>query len=208
VQEQEVAVAERTVPVPDVAARLREAVDALPRGLREHVYRVVREARRLAALYGVDQGRIELAALGHDLARAMSSQELLDAAEAFGLDPSEVERSEPILLHGPVSARLMACHYGIDDPEVLAAARYHTTARPGMGLLEKMLFLADKIDQGKVRERPALAEVRRLARRDPDEAILKYLDLNLARAVEKGWPLHPDSLAARDELLLRRRPKP
>ena len=199
--------AERAAPVPDLARRLCEAVDSLPRGLRDHVYRVVRGARRLAALYGVDEGRIELAALGHDLARAMSRRELLEAAQAFGLDPNEVERTEPILLHGPLSARIMASHYRIDDPEVLAAARHHTTARPGMALIEKLLFLADKIEPGKVREHPALAEVRRLARHDPDEAILRYLDLNLARAAEKGWPLHPDSVAARNELLLRRRPK-
>lgn len=197
----------RSGPAPDVAGKLRQAVDALPPGLRDHVHCVVREARRLAALYGVDQGRIELAALGHDLARAMSPEELLEAARAFGLDPDEVERTEPVLLHGPVSARIMASHYGVDYAEVLAAARHHTTARPGMSLLEKLLFLADKIEQGKVREHPALAEVRRLARHDPDEAILRYLDLNLARAAEKGWPLHPDSVAARNELLLRRRRK-
>ena len=194
-------------PNAEMQQELRQAVDVLPGGLRDHVYRVVREACRLAALYGVDQGRIELAALGHDLARAMSPQELLETAQAFGLSPNEVERSEPILLHGPVSARIMASHYGVDDPEALAAAHHHTTARPGMALLEKLLFLADKIEPGKVREHPALAEVRRLARHDPDQAILRYLDLNVARAAEKGWPLHPDSVAARNELLLRQRPK-
>ena len=194
-------------PTAEVRQELRRAVTRLPSGLRDHVLRVVQEARGLALLYGVDQGRIELAALGHDLARAMSPQELLEAAQAFGLAPDEVERTEPILLHGPVSARIMASRYRVDDPEVLAAARHHTTARPGMALLEKLLFLADKIEQGKVREHSALAEVRRLARHDPDEAILRYLDLNLARAAEKGWPLHPDSVAARNELLLRRRPE-
>lgn len=194
-------------PHAEARQELREAVDALPLGLRRHVYRVVQEARRLAVHYGVDQGRIELAALGHDLARAMSPQELLETAQAFGLSPNEAERSEPILLHGPVSAAIMASRCGVDDAEVLAAARHHTTARPGMALIEKLLFLADKIEPGKVRGRPALAEVRRLARRDPDQAILRYLDLNLARAAKKGWPLHPDSVAARNELLLRRRPE-
>lgn len=192
-------------PVPDVTARLREAVGALPPGLRDHVYRVVHEARRLAHLHGIDGDRLELAALGHDLARTMSPEELLGAAEALGLDPDEVQRREPILLHGPLSAAIMASRFGIADAEVLAATRHHTTAAPGMGPLEKALFLADKIEVEEVRQDPDLAEVRRLAERDLDEAILKYLDLHLRWAAERGWPLHPNSVAARNDLLLRRR---
>jgi predicted HD superfamily hydrolase involved in NAD metabolism len=205
VQEEESSVSERTAPAPAVAARLREAVDALPPGLRDHVYRVVHEARRLARLHGIDGDRLELAALGHDLARAMSPGKLLQSAKTLGLDPDEVQRREPILLHGPLSAAIMASRFGVDDAEVLAAARHHNTAAPGMGPLETTLFLADKIEVEKVREDPDLGEVRRLAERDPDEAMLRYLDLHLMWAAERGWPLHVDTVAARNELLLRRR---
>jgi predicted HD superfamily hydrolase involved in NAD metabolism len=184
-------------------ALLRE-VNRLPAGLRRHVEGVVAEARRLARLYGADEERAALAALGHDLARTMSLSRLLGAAAEYGLEPNEVERFEPSLLHGPVAARLLAARHGVEDAEVLAAAHHHTTGREGMSLLEKVVFVADKIEEGKVREQPELAVVRRAAERDLDEAILKYLDLHVVRAAERGWPLHPDAVAVRNELLLAR----
>jgi predicted HD superfamily hydrolase involved in NAD metabolism len=185
----------------DALAALREAVAQLPQGLREHVERVAVEARRLAATHGIDQRRAELAALGHDLMRAHRPADLLREAEVAGLEPTEVERSEPILLHGPLGARLMAERYGIDDEEVLAAARHHTTARPGMSALERLIFVADKIEQDKVARDPALAEARRLADTSLDAAMLRILDRQLERAVEQCWPLHPDTVEARNELL-------
>jgi len=96
-------------------------------------------------------------------------------------------------------------YYGIDDRQVLAAARFHSTGRAGMSLLEKVIFVADKIEPGKVRATPALARVRELADRDLDAAILEYLDQMLVVAREEGWPLHPQAVAARNELLLSRR---
>jgi len=183
---------------------LLQAVEELPLGLRLHVEGVVDEARRLARLYGADEERAALAALGHDLARTMSGSQLLRAAAEHGLEPNEIERFEPALLHGPVGARLLAALHGVEDAEVLAAAHYHTTARAGMSLLEKVVFVADKIEEGKVREQPELTAVRRVAERDLDEAILSYLDVHVARAAERGWPLHPDTVAARNELLLAR----
>jgi HD superfamily phosphohydrolase YqeK len=70
-----------------------------------------------------------------------------------------------------------------------------------MSLLEKVIFVADKIEPGKVRSKPALAKVRDLADRDLDAAILEYLNQMAAVAKEEGWPLHPEAVAARSELL-------
>jgi HD superfamily phosphohydrolase YqeK len=74
-----------------------------------------------------------------------------------------------------------------------------------MSLLEKIIFVADKIEPGKVQAKPALARVRELAERDLDAAILEYLDQMLMVASEENWPLHPQAIAARNERLLTRR---
>jgi predicted HD superfamily hydrolase involved in NAD metabolism len=185
---------------------VREAVTRLPRDLAEHVERVVAEAERLAAGFtGLDRKRVGLAAWGHDIARALSPQELLAGARRFGLEVSPVEEEAPILLHGPVGSEMLRRDYGIEDAEVLAAARFHSTGRAGMSLLEKVIFVADKIEPSKVRAKPALARVRALAQRDLDAAILEYLDQMLQTARRQGWPVHPDALTARKELLLARR---
>jgi len=181
---------------------LRAHINGLPGGLRRHIEAAVVEARRLARLHGVDEDRAMTAARTHDIARAMRPGELLRLARELGLNPNEVEQAAPILLHGPVAARLLASRYGVEDEEVLASARYHSTGRASMSALEKVLFLADKVEPGKVAARPDLEEVRRLAETDLDGAVLRYLDLQLLEAVRQGWPLHPDAVAARNELLL------
>jgi len=183
---------------------LREQIEGLPGGLRRHIEAVAAEARRLARLHGVDEERAALAAWSHDIVRATDPAEFLRLARELGLNPNEVEKAAPILLHGPVAARLLASRYGVDDEEVLASARWHSTGRASMSALEKVLFLADKVEPGKVAGRPDIEEVRRLAETDLDRAVLHYLDLQLVEAVRQGWPLHPDAVAARNELILSR----
>jgi len=181
---------------------LRAAVARLPHGLAEHIEGVVAEARRLALLHGADEQQAALAAWGHDIARALSPSELLAEARRLGLTVDVVEEEAPILLHGPIGAAILSRDYAIDDAEALAVARYHTTARTGMSILEKVVFVADKIEASKVRAEPALAKVRDLAERDLDAAILEYLNQHLLEASRRAWPLHPQTVAARNELLL------
>ena len=183
-------------------AALQSAVDALPRGLREHVLRVVEEAQRLAQRHGLDTERAAIAALGHDLARGHTPAELLRQAVEAGLPVSDVEQREPVLLHGALGARLMAERHGIADEELLAAARHHTTARAGMSARERLVFVADKTEPHKARDDAALAQARALADESIDAALRVILDRQVARTVERGWPLHPDTVAARNDLLL------
>src|SRR6266498_275810 len=151
-----------------LCTRLRDAVERLPVGLRDHVFRVEEEAARLAGEHAVDIGLARIAALGHDLARAEPDERLLEMAVEYGLVPDEVEKAEPILIHGPIATRILAREYKLDYGEILAGVAAHTTARPGMTSLEKVLFLADKIEVDKIKRRPPWAEVRELAPRDLD----------------------------------------
>lgn len=186
----------------DAERALRETVGGLPAGLRGHVLRVVDEACRLARRHGVDEERAALAALGHDILRARPPSDLLALAASMGVQPDPLEQAAPILLHGPLAARLMAERYGVADPDVLAAAAWHTTARAGMTPLEKVLFLADKVEPGKSRRSRARMAVRVLAEDDLNAALLMWLDQGLARSLRRRWALHPATVAARNELLL------
>jgi predicted HD superfamily hydrolase involved in NAD metabolism len=192
--------------VPDVTldaleARLRTAIEGLPPGLRAHILRVEAEARWLARLHGVDERRAVVAALGHDLVRHLKGPELLEKAMAYGLTPDPVETLSPVLVHGPIAARMLARDYGFDDAEVLAGIDCHTTARAGMSALEQVLFVADKVEPHKLSREPALEEVKQLASDDLRAAVLRYLDYNLEQAIRRGWQVHPRSLEARNELL-------
>jgi predicted HD superfamily hydrolase involved in NAD metabolism len=186
----------------DIEARLRDAVEALPPGLRDHVLRVEQESLRLAALHGVDADRAGLAALGHDLVRHKKGQELHDLAVAYGIVPDAVERRSPILVHGPIAARMLDRDYALADDEILEAIDCHTTARPDMSPLESVLFVADKIEAVKLATHPAYQDVFDLALTDLNAAVLRYLDLNLEQAVRRHWPVHDRSHQARNHLLL------
>ncbi len=185
----------------ELILKLRAAVAVLPRGLQAHVLTVEVEAVRLAGLHGLDPDRLRIAALGHDLARGELPERLPALAARYGAEIDAVERASPILLHGPVAARMLIHDYACDDAEILDAIAVHTTASPGMTALAKALFVADKVDPTKVARKPRLAEVRELADTNLDSAVLRYLDLNLLEAVERGWQVHPRTLAARNELL-------
>lgn len=184
------------------ADELRARMLDLPAGLLAHIDRVVVEARRLARAWGLDEERVALAAQGHDIARALPPATLLKRARAFDLPINPVDEAEPVLLHGPLGALVLQVKHGIDDPEVLESARYHTTGSAQMSLIAKAVFLADKIEPEKVARRPALQRVKDLAVHSPDEACLAYHDLMLLEAAHHHWPLHPDAVAARNALIL------
>lgn len=181
---------------------LQHRMADLPPNLLRHIDRVVQHARRLAHIHGADEDLTALAAQSHDVARHIPGPELLALARRFGLPIDPVDDAEPVLLHGPVGALLLPSRYGVTEPEAIVATRYHTTGRPGMSLIEKIVFVADKVDPKKVLKRPELAEVRELGERSLDAAILRYLTLEQIRAAEKGWPLHPREVAARNALIL------
>ena len=184
---------------------LRAALAKVPARLAEHVVRVVDEATRLAEIHGINKEAARVAALGHDLLRAHSDERLLAVAAEQGYPIDAVDRMEPVLLHGPLAVPILREQYGVVDADVLGAAAYHTTAHAGMTTLQKLLFVADKIEPEKRTRAAAVDEVADLATTNLDAAMLTYLDHHVRVALETGWPLHPNTMTARNELLAAKR---
>ena len=181
---------------------LRAALTKVPPTLAEHVLRVTDEALRLAEIHGVDREAAKIAALGHDLLRALSGERLLGICDDQKYPADDVDRMEPILLHGPLAVQLLREQYKVIDADVLGAVAAHTTARPGMTRLQKLIFVADKIEPHKMGGRPPVIRVGDLAEADLDAAMLAYLDYYTTFALENAWPLHPNTVAARNELIV------
>lgn len=180
---------------------LRAALTKVPSGLAEHVLRVTDEALRLADVHGVDREAAKIAALGHDLLRGISGERLLAICADQNYAADAVDRMEPILLHGPLAVQILREQYKVLDADVLGAVASHTTARPAMTRLQKLIFIADKIEPHKMGGRPPVIRVGDLAERDLDAAMLAYLDYHIIFALESAWPLHPNTVAARNELI-------
>lgn len=169
-----------------------------PKRLR-HSLGVSATAAELAERHGADPAKARLAGLLHDCARGMPSNLLLQKAEAFAIVLNDVELREPALLHAPVGAKLAGTEYGIDDPEILSAIRWHTTGGPAMGLLDEIIFLADYIEPG--RDFAGVDKPRSLALTDLDAALLAVYDQTLIHLVEKRGLIHPATIEGRNSLL-------
>ncbi|MBI2872969.1 MAG: bis(5'-nucleosyl)-tetraphosphatase (symmetrical) YqeK [Chloroflexi bacterium] len=188
----------------DLSPKLAARLEALPAGLRSHTQRSRAIARELAQASGVDPDLADVAAAAHDVARAFPTEELVALARELGLAVDDVEAEVPLLLHGPVAAELLRREGAVTDPEVLDAIRWHSTARPGLSALGKVVFLADKLDPEKGRRSPTARQLHALALRDLDAAVLACLERELARMLREGHLIHPASVEARNELRLKR----
>lgn len=144
----------------------------------------------LAMCYGEDLTRASYAGLLHDCAKHMSNEKLLAKCYEHHLTVSEVEEKNPFLLHGRVGAWLAEHKYGITDPEILGAIEWHTTGRPDMTLLEKIVFTADYIEPGR-NQAPNLVELRRLAFTDIDQAVCAILKQTLDYLRDQGGEIDP-----------------
>ncbi len=189
--------------ISDLPTPVAERLVRLPRGLREHIERSRDVARSLAARHETDACLADIGIAAHDLARAVPPRQLLAEAERLGLDPSPVEKREPILLHGAVAEAWLMAESKEWNSEVLESVRWHTTGRAGMGQIAKVVFLADKLDPRKVERYPFLARVADLAKCDLDAAILEYLNRTLAYLIERNLLVHPASIGLRNELIIR-----
>ena len=151
--------------------------------------------------HGVDADLVDLGLAAHDLARHLDAAELVRRAEASGIIPTDVERSLPVLLHGPLAAAELE-RDGLTDARVLESVRWHTTGKRGMGDVAKIVFLADKLDPQKAGRYPYLGEIEELARDSLDAALLRFLGLSTADHLRQGRLVHPESVHFRNELIL------
>jgi predicted HD superfamily hydrolase involved in NAD metabolism len=163
-----------------------------------HTLRVAETIERLAKLHGLDPEGSRLAGLLHDAAREIDKEELLRIAEEDGLSVGDFERERPILLHGPVAAKLAGEDLGVEDGEILDAVRVHTTGEPGMGPLALALFVADKIEPG--REQPGVEGLRDLAPESLYRAARAALEDAISYNERRDRPAHPKSRQTLDWL--------
>ena len=104
-------------------------------------------ALKLAKKYGLDEKKAYLAGLLHDCAKCKSNDELLKIIkqELKNIDEGELQNYKT--LHAPVGEYFARTIYNVKDKDILDAIRYHTVGRVGMSLFEKIIFLADKIEE-------------------------------------------------------------
>ena len=144
----------------------------------EHTLGVEFTCAALAMRYGYDIKKAQLAGLLHDCAKRYPGPELLRRCLEREIPVTPAEEADPSLLHAKLGAWMAKEKYGVEDEEILEAIRCHTTGKPGMSLLDKLLYVADYIEPERDTA-PELAQFRKMAFIDLDEACLAMMKANL-----------------------------
>ena len=161
---------------------------------RVHTEGVRKTAIELARLYGADEKKAETAALFHDMYRGLSGETLNSYVKQLGLDDKYLNNCN--LAHSKIAAAVMRNDFGIQDPDILNAVSYHTTGRPGMSKLEKIIYIADAIEPN--RDYPGVKQFRKAAFQDLDKACLMSLSNTIEFVTANGNFLDEETILAKE----------
>ncbi len=163
----------------------------------EHSLRVAETAKKLAEIYGVDVKKAYLAGLIHDCAKYNEEVYIKKYNIDFSIYP--VSSIKDPVLHSFLGAEVAKKVYNIYDRDVLKAIEYHTTGRPDMSDLEKIIFIADAIEPA--RDFEGIEKIRKLAFENLNKAMLNLLDSNIIFLIGKKALINPLSFEARNYLI-------
>ncbi|MBS5064753.1 MAG: bis(5'-nucleosyl)-tetraphosphatase (symmetrical) YqeK [Hungatella hathewayi] len=168
--------------VPMIRKKLKEK---LKPSRYEHTLSVSFTCMALAMRYGYPLDKAELAGLLHDCAKRYDDQTILELCEKHGIEVTPAERLALPVLHAKYGAWMAEHRFDVQDREILDAIACHTTGKPDMGLLDKILFVADFIEPRR-NQAENLPDMRRLAFIDLDEALFQILEGMLAYLEREG----------------------
>lgn len=167
-------------------SKLRKEISKIQDNKRyEHTLSVAYTAANLAACHGENIDHALMAGMLHDCAKCLSDEKLLDICEKQHIPVSRAEHQKPSLLHAKVGSHLAEKKYQVTDHNILNAIHNHTTGRPGMSLLEKIVFVADYMEPER-RQAPRLEQIRRMAFANLDRAVLMILEDTLEYLQNSG----------------------
>lgn len=180
----------------------------------QHSLGAQQKALELARFFKLSLEDIEkagIAGLLHDCAKALSPEALFEACDRFNISITDDDRLSPQTLHPFVGAEIVRRELDIEDTETLDAIRYHTTGRPNMSDVEKVVYVADKIEEN-TRNPLYIQKIAALIngqdKRTLDKVMLYILDSTITFLVEKGQIIHPRTINARNEFIRLRKQHP
>ncbi|MCI8866301.1 MAG: HD domain-containing protein [Lachnospiraceae bacterium] len=163
----------------------------------EHSLSVSYTCMALAMRYGYDLHRAELAGLLHDCAKRYGDNELIVKCHKHNITLTEGELKAPAVIHAKYGAWMAEHKFGIHDEEILSAIRCHTTGKPWMGMLDKILYIADYIEPRRAKA-SNLGQMRHLAYQDLDQAMYEILAGTLTYLKRKNTSIDPLTQQAYD----------
>lgn len=158
-----------------------------------HVTGVESQAVMLAMRWGEDPDAAAIAGILHDITKAMGREKQLKLCEKYGIILENAERENPALLHARTGAALARDRFGIPD-EIYSAIRWHTTGKPDMSTMEKIIYLADYTEP--TRDFEGVEKLRELSFEDLDKAMALGLEMSIEDLRARGKAVFHDTMDA------------
>lgn len=147
-------------------------------------------AADMAKKWGVDVTDAARAGLLHDITKALSGEHQLTLCREYGTMLDEFSMKYPKTLHALTGSLVAERIFG-ENKAVVSAIESHTTGKPNMNTLEKILYVADYMEPN--RNFPGVEKLRELAYSDLDGALILGLEMTLDHLNEQGSALSPMS---------------
>ncbi len=154
-----------------------------------HSIRVVDMALKLNSMHNlqIDEEMVKITAILHDYAKVYDDKLIYLIIKEFGTDDPVLKIKS--IHHALVGDLIIKEELGIDNDLILDAVKYHSTGKPNMSPLCKIIFLADYIEMGRTFAEAKI--VRELAYKDLNEAIVLMTSNSINHIKSKGYAVYP-----------------
>lgn len=162
--------------LPEIQKVLKKQLD---RARFQHTLGVTYTAAAMAMVHGGNLQEAQAAGLLHDCAKCIPNKKKIKLCKKYGIEISDHEERNPFMLHTKLGAFIAGEEFRIQNPVILSSILWHTTGKPDMCLLEKIIYIADYIEPGR-KQAPNLERIRKMAFADLDECMYLILKDSLA----------------------------
>ena len=199
----------------EMLSTLREtAVSDMSPKRRAHTLAVEQMVVKLGVIYAPDKINVlRAAALLHDVTKEKKLQDQLELCQKYGIEVADSDVLLPKTFHAKTAAALITDKFPeFADPDVVSSVRWHTTGKAGMTICEKLVYLADYIDESrkfsdcvKLREYFWNSNIEEMSDKEKadhlrDTLILSY-DMTVKNLLDENSPIAKDTFDARNELI-------
>ncbi|RRD39960.1 HD domain-containing protein [Leptotrichia sp. OH3620_COT-345] len=171
----------------------------------KHVERVAEAAKNLAGIYRISINETEAAAYLHDVAKFFELSVMIDLVKGKYPEIEDELSKSTAILHGFAGAEFIKNNYElfeIDNEEILNAVKYHTIGSGKMGVLSKIIYLADAIEDGRTWQ--GVEKARELAKYNLDEAIIFEINTKIEYLLSKRSIIHPNIILFWNSLICKK----
>lgn len=174
--------------------------EMLPDKRFNHSLNVAKCALKLATIYNIDKDIAYLAGITHDCAKYLTNEEVNYYVDKYKIELDSIEENNIALSHSIIGSYIAKYELNIDNEDIINAIKYHTTGKENMTVLEKVVYIADLIEEDRVF--PNVELLRELTYNgELDRALLISFNNTIKFVIDNNQIIHPRTIDARNYIL-------